>query len=47
MRTELTEDQITQYQKDGFLVVPNFLDAAELAHWQQTTQEAVDQRLET
>ena len=47
MRTELTEDQIIQYQRDGFLVVTDFLDAAELAHWQHTTQEAVDQRLET
>ncbi len=47
MRTQLTDEEITLYQKNGFLVVPGFLDAGELAHWQQTTQEAVDERLAT
>ncbi len=47
MRTQVTEDQISEYQRNGFLVVRNFLDASELAHWQHTTQEAVDERLAT
>ncbi len=47
MRTRLTDADITFYQQNGFLVIPDFLDALELAHWQQTTQEAVDERLET
>lgn len=47
MRTQLTDEQITFYQQNGFLVVPDFLNVEELAHWQQTTQEAVDDRLAT
>lgn len=47
MRTQLTDAEIRFYQENGFLVVPDFLDTAELSHWQQTTQEAVDERLAT
>jgi phytanoyl-CoA hydroxylase len=46
MRNRLTPDQIATYQEQGFLVIPDFLDSEELAHWRQFTQEAVDQRLE-
>ncbi|WP_395094611.1 phytanoyl-CoA dioxygenase family protein [Armatimonas sp.] len=45
MRNELSGAQIASYRENGFLVIENFLDANELAHWQNTTQEAVDQRL--
>ena len=45
MRNQLTTEQIAAYQENGFVVIPDFLDAGELAFWQQTTQEAVDQRL--
>jgi ectoine hydroxylase-related dioxygenase (phytanoyl-CoA dioxygenase family) len=31
MKTNLTPDQITQYQKDGFIHIPGFLTAAEVA----------------
>jgi phytanoyl-CoA hydroxylase len=47
MRSTLTDDEIAFYQQNGFLVVSDFLNADELAHWQQTTQEAVDERLAT
>jgi hypothetical protein len=47
MRTQLTDEAIADYQQNGFLVVPDFLNADELAHWQQTTQKAVDERLAT
>ena len=45
MKNQLSEAQIASYRENGFLVIENFLDASELAHWQQVTQEAVDQRL--
>ena len=45
MKNQLSEAQIASYRENGFLVIENFLDAKELAHWQTTTQEAVDQRL--
>ena len=45
MKNQLSEAQLASYRENGFLVIENFLDAKELAHWQKTTQEAVDQRL--
>ena len=45
MKNQLSEAQIASYRGNGFLVIENFLDTKELAHWQHTTQEAVDQRL--
>lgn len=41
----LTDEQITSYQDNGFLVVPNFLNADELQRWRHNTDEAVEQRL--
>lgn len=46
MRTELTEQQITSYRENGFLVVENFLSPEELEKWRTATQEAVDERLD-
>lgn len=45
MKNQLSEAQLASYRENGFLVIENFLDSRELAHWQKTTQEAVDQRL--
>lgn len=45
MKNQLTQDQVASYRENGFLVLEHFLDADELARWQQATQEAVDQRL--
>jgi len=45
MNTRLTPGLIESYRRNGFLAIPDFLDASELAHWRQVTQEAVDQRL--
>ena len=47
MKNQLSEQQVAFYRENGFLVIENFLDSAELAHWQQTTQAAVDERLAT
>ena len=47
MNNHLSPPQIEFYQENGFLVIEDFLDPHELAHWQHTTQEAVDQRLAT
>ena len=43
----ISQQQIDYFRENGFLVIENFLDPGELAHWRRTTQEAVDQRLET
>ena len=45
MNTKLTAQQIESYRENGFIALPDFLDAGELATWRQVTQEAVDQRL--
>jgi len=45
MRNTLTDEQISSYRENGFLVIENFLDAAELAEWRRCTDEAVEQRL--
>jgi hypothetical protein len=31
MKTNLSPDQVAQYQKDGFIHIPGFLTAAEVA----------------
>ncbi len=45
MNDQLTPEQIRSYRENGFLVIENFLDAEETAHWSRTTDEAVEQRL--
>src|SRR4028119_1203185 len=47
MKYQVTPEQIEQYQRDGFLLVEDFLDAQELEHWRNVTDEAVAQRLES
>jgi phytanoyl-CoA hydroxylase len=45
MRSELTEQQIDDYRRNGFLIVEGFLTADELEEWRRCTGEAVEQRL--
>jgi ectoine hydroxylase-related dioxygenase (phytanoyl-CoA dioxygenase family) len=45
MKTELSAQQIEQYRSQGFLVIEGFLDAGELEHWREVTEEAVRLRL--
>ncbi len=47
MNDQLTPQQIAAYRENGFVVLENFLDAAELDQWRRTTEEAVEQRLQT
>ena len=44
MRSELAQEQIDFYQKNGFVVIDNFLDSAELEHWRESVTEAVKER---
>lgn len=45
METELSEDQIASYHKDGFIAIEGFLDAEELETWRRVTNQAVAERL--
>jgi phytanoyl-CoA hydroxylase len=45
MNTTLTAQRIESYRTNGFLALPDFLDAGELATWRRVTEEAVAQRL--
>ena len=36
MKNTLSEEQRTQYQENGFLVIEHFLASGELEHWRQT-----------
>ena len=44
MHDELTEQQVTDYRTNGFLVVADLLDADELAHWRSVVDAAVARR---
>ncbi len=43
MNTTLTQSQIDQYQRDGFIHIPGFLNAAEVAELKQAVLDAVTQ----
>lgn len=45
MRDTLRAEQIAFYRENGYLVIENFLDDDELAHWRGVTDDAVAQRL--
>jgi phytanoyl-CoA hydroxylase len=47
MNTQLTTDQIASYQKNGYIVLEDFLTPDELERWRWATDEAVAQRLAT
>lgn len=44
MNHELSPEQIEQYRRDGFIVVPDLLDADELEHWRSVVAHAVENR---
>lgn len=44
MRTELTADEIGFYQENGFLAIPDLLDADDLAVWREAVGDAVAAR---
>jgi len=45
MRYQLSQQQIDQYQRDGFLAIDDFLTSEELSDWRTATEEAVALRL--
>lgn len=45
MRNQVSDQQIEQYQEQGFLIIEGFLDAEELETWRRITDEAVRERL--
>ena len=45
MNTEVSAQQIEQYQKQGFLVYDDFLNAGELEHWRKVVDAAMRIRL--
>jgi len=45
MNTEVTPAQVEQYQAQGFIVIENFLDRAELERWRQDVAEAIAIRI--
>jgi ectoine hydroxylase-related dioxygenase (phytanoyl-CoA dioxygenase family) len=44
MNTTLNQDQINSYQKNGFLVIENFLNKSELEQWREAVDEAATNR---
>lgn len=44
MKNELTPDQISKYQSDGFVVIENFLSADEIETWRTALDEALEKR---
>ncbi|HFB99697.1 MAG TPA: phytanoyl-CoA dioxygenase family protein [Phaeodactylibacter sp.] len=44
MHHEITTEQITDYQKNGFLIIDNFLSQEEVAIWRDTIDTAVKNR---
>lgn len=44
MKTLLTQKQIESYQKNGFILIEDFLDHGELAFWRQAVSEAIEER---
>jgi ectoine hydroxylase-related dioxygenase (phytanoyl-CoA dioxygenase family) len=45
MKTEITPEQIAFYREQGYLPIPNFFDAVEVAAWRESTENAVNRRL--
>ena len=44
MKNNLTEEQITTYRKEGYLIIEDFLDPHELEDWRTKVSEAVQSR---
>jgi ectoine hydroxylase-related dioxygenase (phytanoyl-CoA dioxygenase family) len=47
MKTNATAEQVEFYQRNGFVAIEGFLDSDELKVWQNATDEAVRQRIES
>lgn len=45
MRAEPTDKERKLYDENGFVVIEEFLDAFELAHWRQEVDDAVEARV--
>ena len=45
MKHRITKAMKQSYDENGFIVIEDFLNAKELAHWRAATEEAVEQRL--
>lgn len=44
MNTTLSQNQVDQFQEEGFLLIENFLDPDELDEWRSAVDEAVKER---
>lgn len=44
MTNELTAEQVSQYQKNGFVIIEDFLDAIDLQKWRTALDEAIEKR---
>jgi len=44
MNTLLTDEQVAAYQRDGYLLVEDFLSAEELEFWRTAVTEAIEER---
>ena len=44
MKYQLNEEQIQNYQANGFIVIENFLSPEELDHWRKAVTTAVEER---
>lgn len=44
MNNKLSKTQLDSYNENGFLIIEDFLDPEELAHWQQAVTTAVRER---
>lgn len=44
MKNDLSQQQVAQYRRDGFLVIDNFLSPDELKFWQTALDEAIAKR---
>ena len=45
MKYQITKEQVAEYQKNGYIVIEDFLDSKELELWREVTDDAVRQRL--
>ena len=45
MRTTITSDEVERYQREGFLLMPDFLEPDELEEWRAVTERGVEARL--
>jgi len=44
MNTTITSEQIESYRDNGYLLIPDFLDTAELEEWRASVSEAIAER---